>query len=48
MKASCTWTEGEKKGRAKLAQQPDGSWSGTRGEGDRDEGLGPLSFRRKH
>jgi len=45
--ATCTWSEGDKKGRAKLAQQVDGSWSGTRGDGESDTGLGALSFRRK-
>lgn len=45
--ATCTWTEGEKKGRAKLTQQTDGSWSGSYGEGESDASGGALSFRRK-
>lgn len=45
--ATCTWSEGEKKGRAKLTQQTDGSWSGSYGEGESDASGGALSFRRK-
>jgi len=45
--ATCTWIDGDKKGRAKLAQQADGSWSGTSGEGESDTSVGPLTFRRR-
>jgi hypothetical protein len=36
-----------KKGRAKLTQQADGSWSGSYGEGESDTSGGALSLRHK-